>query len=137
MPDTGLMWTTAVTLFESVALSSDVYVFGYPRAIGDPDIPQLDYSQPLIRKGIVAGKNLAKKTLIIDCQVHPGNSGGPVFEMDDRPEGRSMRLIGLVSEFIPFKETWVNTPFRYENHLISNSGYGVVVPMDFVIDLTK
>jgi len=136
-PDTGFMSTTAITPFESATVTSDAYVFGYPGAIGVPELPQLDYTQPLIRRGIIAGKNYVKKTIIIDCQIYPGNSGGPVFEVDEIPAGRSFRLIGLVTEFIPFEDVWVNKRFGIANHEWLNSGYGVVVPVDFVIALIK
>ena len=133
----GLIAGSALTLFDSAILSNDAFILGYPGAIGIPDIPQLDYSQPLIRKGVIAGKNLRNKTLIIDCPTYPGNSGGPVFEVDQKGLDRTMRIVGVVSEFIPFEETWRNARFGYENHQISNSGYCVVEPMDFVLELFK
>jgi len=136
-PDTGFISSSAITPFESAIVTSDAYLFGYPSAIGVPNLPQLDYTQPLIRRGIIAGKNYAKKTIIIDCMVYPGNSGGPVFEIDEVPEGKSFRLIGLVSEFIPFEDIWVNQRFGIANHQWLNSGYGVVVPVDFMLDLMR
>jgi hypothetical protein len=136
-PDITMMVASAVTLFDSVIISNDAFVLGYPAAIGVPAIPQLDYSQPLIRRGIVAGKNFSKRTLIIDCPTYPGNSGGPVFEVDDTDGARTMRLIGVVTQFIPFQETWRNTRFGYENQQISNSGYSVVEPVDYALELLR
>jgi hypothetical protein len=136
-PDSGISPSSAITLFESAIISNDAFVLGYPAAIGVPEMPQLDYSQPLIRRGIVAGKNFGRRTLIVDCPTYPGNSGGPVLEVDDTGLARTMRLIGVVSQFIPFQEIWQNRPFGYENRQLSNSGYTVVEPMDFAIELTR
>lgn len=138
LPDSGLVGAKAVTLFESTIVSNDAFILGYPGSIGVPNIiPQLDYSQPLVRRGIVAGKNLKNRTIIIDCPAYPGNSGGPVFEVDYNDLNRTIRLIGLVSAFIPFEEVWLNQRFGYENHLLWNSGYCVVEPIDYVIELAK
>jgi hypothetical protein len=137
LPDSGIMGASAITLFESAVVSNDAFVLGYPAAIGVPEIPQIDYSQPLARRGIVAGKNFAKRTLIVDCPTYPGNSGGPVFEVDYAGLVRTIRLVGVVSEWIPFREKWRNYPFGYENQQMSNSGYTVVEPMDFILELTR
>ena len=137
LPDSGIMVATAVTLFESAVVSNDAFVLGYPAAIGVFEIPQIDYTQPLLRKGILAGKNFVKRTLIVDCPTYPGNSGGPVFEVDENQLSRSMRLVGVVSEWIPFKEIWQNHPFGYQNQQLSNSGYTVVEPTDFILELVR
>ena len=49
-------------------------------------------------------------------------------------ESRFM-MIGIVSEFVPFKEEWVNETHHFSNVQISNSGYCVVTPMDAVLEL--
>ncbi len=134
--DSGLVPIGTFMPFKEVTISNDVYLLGYPKAIGIAEIPQLDYSQPLLRKGIVAGKNLKNNTIIVDCPSYPGNSGGPVLEIDpDEEGGYTIRVIGVLSEFIPFAEKWINTNFRYENISVSNSGYSVVIPMDYAGDL--
>jgi len=136
--DSGIVAVPSYLPFEEVCISNDVYLLGYPRAIGFQNSPQLDYSQPLLRKGAVAGKNMKNRTIIIDCPSYPGNSGGPVFEIDYVPwGGHTYRLIGVLVESIPFPETWVNTVFRYTNISISNSGYSVVVPIDYAADLVS
>ncbi len=123
--------------FEEVTLSNDVFLLGYPRAIGSLNIPQLDYSEPLLRKGIVAGKNLKNNTIVVDCPSYPGNSGGPVIELDRVPGGVSRRVIGVLSQFVPFEERWTNDKYGYANVTLGNSGYSIVVPMDYALDIIK
>jgi hypothetical protein len=115
--------------YGSVSISSDIFLAGYPRSIGI-DSKQIDYDLPLLRKGIVAGKNPNSNTIIIDCPAYPGNSGGPVFVN----AADSFKLIGIVVEFVPFREVWENRMFHYFNEQISNSGYAVVVPIDSILD---
>src|SRR5262245_41600922 len=47
-----------VKLFAEALVANEVYVFGDPRAIGLPNIPQIDNSRAILRKGIIAQKNL-------------------------------------------------------------------------------
>lgn len=124
--------------FKDVLTANTIYVFGYPTSIGIKEIPQIDPLRPLLRYGIVAGTNPKKKTIIIDCPSYLGNSGGPVLEVENVGiSGKNFRVIGVVSQFVPFAETWVNTTHQYTNLNISNSGYTVVVSMDPVIELVS
>jgi Trypsin-like peptidase domain len=120
----------AVRTYEQVLVGNDAIVYGYPRSLGglSPDKQfDLDPARPLLRKGLVAGLNDAKRTIILDCPAYPGNSGGPAVEIE--PEGfqRKYLIIGVVVEFVP----WVAENFAF------NSGYSVVEPMDGVLELTK
>jgi hypothetical protein len=136
--DSGLANINTFLPFKEVSISNDVFLLGYPTSIGIPNIPQLDYSQPLLRKGIVAGKNLINNTIIIDCPSYQGNSGGPVVEIDQNDSlVYTYRLIGILVAYIPFAETWKNLNYGWENFSVSNSGYSVVEPIDYARDLTK
>jgi S1-C subfamily serine protease len=126
---------TTLKKFSEILVANDVYVFGYPVSLGMKNIPQIDYQRPLIRKGIVAGKNENLQTIILDCPVFPGNSGGPVLEVEIEGDNLHFRIIGVVSQFIPVAETWVNQLFSYTNLSISNSGYSVATPIDFVLEI--
>jgi hypothetical protein len=77
----GILGTSLDTIkkIDEVLTANEVYVFGYPTSIGVRDNPQIDYQKPLIRRGIIAGINDQKKTIILDCLVFAGNSGGPVL----------------------------------------------------------
>lgn len=122
--------------FGDVRETSEVYVLGYPKSVGVHSLPQVDFRVPLARKGIVAGKNAEIESVILDCQVDGGNSGGPVIQVC-RDKGGNERycVIGLVSEFVPLAEEWVSKTRGQVNVQISNSGYSVVVPMDPVWEL--
>jgi hypothetical protein len=55
--------------FEQVLTANDIYVLGYPESIGLQQAPQVDYTTPLLRKGIIAGTNSANKTIVLDCMT--------------------------------------------------------------------
>jgi len=46
-----------------------------------------------------------------------------------------MWIIGVVSQFVPAVENWLNIPYGYTNTNFYNSGYTVAIPMDFVLEL--
>jgi hypothetical protein len=75
----------------------------------------------------VAGKNQITRTIIIDCPVYPGNSGGPVIEVESQGPISVYKAIGVVTQFVP-GTVWGNTV---------NSGYAVVVPMDRVLETVE
>jgi hypothetical protein len=115
-------------------------LFGYPTSLGFPQKPQFDSHRPLLRKGIVAGKNLQTRSIILDCPAYQGNSGGPVIqiEMDDKNFLMThFNIIGVVSQFIPFTDIWLNIRERYSNMTMLNSGYSIATPMDVVLEIAK
>lgn len=122
--------------FDEVLVSNDIFIFGYPSSIGIKEMPQLDHLRPLLRKGIVAGKNRAKRTIIIDCPTYYGNSGGPVMQAEQVSLTQTkFAVIGFVSEYVPFKETWLNVTHKLSHWEVSNSGYSIVIPIDAVLEL--
>jgi hypothetical protein len=58
----------------------EVFVLGYPGAIGMDLL-----NKAFLRKGIIASvptnKYFSNKKILIDCNIFPGNSGGPVFSI--------------------------------------------------------
>ena len=124
-----------VERFDQVLTPNDIYVLGYPASIGLQQAPQIDYSAPLLRKGIVAGTNSANKTIVLDCMTFHGNSGGPVLEVIHQGLQNRFRVIGIVSQYVPVAETWVNTTQSYFNMQLYNSGYSIAEPMDPVLEL--
>jgi Trypsin-like peptidase domain len=115
-----------------VKLAADVFIFGYPKSLELKNINQYDFDRPLLRKGVVAGKNYKNNTIIIDCPSYAGNSGGPVVQIlsDKKP-----KLIGFVTGFIPHTEKWINLNYRIQNIEINNSGYTIVEPIQKVFDI--
>ena len=119
-----------------VDVGADVYMFGYPTSLTAPIREMFDPTQPLLRKGIVAGINPSKRIIIVDCPSYQGNSGGPVVQVEHPSLGATeYKIIGLVSRFVPFQEEWENKTFRYSYVGISNSGYTIIVPIDVVLEM--
>lgn len=133
----GVVWgeLSSVKRFSDVLVANEVYLFGYPISLGLKHLPQIQSDRPLLRKGIIAGLNHDLQSIILDCPVYPGNSGGPVLEVETDGGVNRFRNIGVVSQFVPFVETWMNTVHGYTNTNIANSGYSVVTPIDFALEL--
>jgi hypothetical protein len=127
----------SVKKFSQVLTGNEVVVFGYPTSLGLQNLPQLDLTRPLLRKGIIAGQNLSSHSIVLDCPSYQGNSGGPVLEVE--PEGFSTHfwVIGVVVQSVPFVDTWVNIRQGYTNSTLLNSGYSIATPMDPVLELIK
>jgi S1-C subfamily serine protease len=122
--------------FADVVVGEDVFVFGYPTSIGLRQSPKFDYSKPLLRKGIVSAVYPKTQTIILDSSVYFGNSGGPVMEVSRFADANQFKVVGIVSEMIPFMDVWENKRFNYTTANLSNSGYSVVEPVDYLIELT-
>jgi hypothetical protein len=121
----------AVAKMEDVLIGDDVFVFGYPISIGLKEGLQFDPERPLLHKGIVAGINRFQHSVIIDCPAYPGNSGGPVIEADTVDSiTRRFRVIGVMDQMIPYDG-------RDRAMGVMNSGYSVIVPMDYVLELVE
>ncbi len=116
---------------------SDIYIVGFPRSLGLQG--RFDLDRPLFRRGIIAGKDYAYKRIIGDGAVYFGNSGGMVLGLvyDHKLKDFGFKLIGLVSEYIPYND------ILYDNKMIArsvdykNSGYSVIIPIDFIIPVIK
>lgn len=120
--------------FKEVKVGNDVFVLGYPSSLsGD----QIEYNKPLLRKGIIAGVNVSLKTIIIDCPVYFGNSGGLALQVTNDGTGLVYEAIGVVSKYVPFVEQLTSQQHGYTNLNVENSGYGIVVPTDTIFNLTS
>lgn len=126
---------TSTKLLAEVLVSNDVFVYGYPTSLGLKNSPQFDFNKPLLRKGIVANIYPKQGTIILDCPVYYGNSGGPVVEVEHHPSGNHHHVIGVVSQFIPYVQQWHNPPSGIVNTEFHNSGYSVAVSMDKVFEI--
>jgi hypothetical protein len=124
----------ATKKIKDVLISNDVYLYGYPTSLGLSQSPQFDFSKPLLRKGIVANIYKPQGTIILDCPSFPGNSGGPVVEVEFNGLEFHHKVIGIVSQFIPHVQNWVNQTNGLSNTEIINSGYSVTVSMDKVFE---
>lgn len=125
--------------FEEVETTNDVFVLGYPVSLSTIEMKQINYDVPLVRKGIVAGKNYENKTIILDCPVYGGNSGGLVLEINRTDAFNiNIHLIGVVVQYVPFIDQWRNVRFpELYNSNYQNSGYSIALPVDNIFDLIK
>lgn len=121
-----------VQKFKDTDVGKDIYIVGYPISLYMQDTSQIDMTYPLMKKGILAGKNKFENTLILDCSVFGGNSGGPVIIANQLKDGRvEYKLIGIITQFIPFEQKWINNKIKgLVNTEISNSGYSVATPFE-------
>lgn len=124
----------ATRTLNKIGIANEVYLMGYPTSLGLARSKYFDITKPLIRKGIISGINEKEETFIIDCPSYQGNSGGPVVEQG---EDGYFRVIGLVSQYIPYETTWYNNRERIKNVEIANSGFSVCVPFDKVVELIE
>jgi len=125
----------SVKKFRSVLVGNDVFLFGYPASLSIPKRPQFDKRKPLLRKGIVAGKNLKEQTIIIDCPGYPGNSGGLVIEIEEFGYANTYQPIGVLTQYIPYMLTFIDPRTGKLRQIPTNSGYSVVEPMDKILEL--
>jgi hypothetical protein len=131
----GIVGVSRVNIrsLNEVLIGNDVVMFGYPTSLGVPQQlqrpPQLEPDRPLLRKGVVAGKNMTAHSIVLDCPAYYGVSGGPVLEIDRELTGNRFWMIGVVKEFVPYIE--ITRTFS----IASNSGYSIATPMDFVLPL--
>ena len=80
-----------------------IFVLGYPGSVG-----MEFWTKAILREGIiswVAPNEPQKNRILIDCNIFPGNSGGPVFKIPTGMDkygnlviGGQYKFIGIVSE---------------------------------------
>lgn len=124
--------------FKEAMIGNDIFLFGFPSSIGLRS-PEFNIHRPLIKKGILSGKNPKFKTLIIDCPVHRGNSGSLVIEKEEKGLGNSnFYAIGIAIRYVPvFEKGVVEISSIKEFTTYSNSGYSIVEPIDTVFEMLK
>ncbi len=116
------MFFLGLNVFENIAdieNGDDVCYLGYPFGLGAKQ-----GSNPVFRKGMVAHKEKAGKYFYIDAVVTNGNSGGPVFKLEDDGEAK---LVGIISGF----------PYAPLKGGAFHSGLGQVFSVDCINDILK
>jgi len=142
MKSPGVVLTPApenqlTTTIDASMVGADVFLFGYPNSIGIPNHPQIDRTHPLVKKGIIAGINPSKKTIILDCPVYHGNSGGPVMlRQQVSLTTWEFPVIGIAVEYIPSLAVWENKSIQTTNQVVLiNTGYSVVESSESILSL--
>lgn len=116
-----------------------VYVLGFPMGIVSPDRQYV-----IVRVGVIARlrDTLEKKSreFLIDANIFPGNSGGPVVL---KPEIVSIEgtktinrsaLIGIITSYVPYQDIAISQQTGLPRIIFEeNSGLATVVPSDFII----
>ena len=127
-----------IKTFKETMIGNDIFLFGFPSSIGLKS-PEFNITRPLIKKGILSGKNPKFRTLIIDCPVHHGNSGSLVIEREETGYGMyKVSAIGIAIRYVPvFEKRVVEISSIKEFTTYSNSGYSIVEPIDTVFELLK
>ena len=133
---------TSRTHASDVGLSEgdECYVLGFPMGhVGG------ERSFVIVRSGIIARVRDwlagASKEILIDANIFPGNSGGPVFV---RPAATAIvgtsRIdrawaIGLVSNYLAYQDVAISAQTgRNIMLMMENSGLASVVPFEFVLE---
>lgn len=122
-----------------------VYALGFPmNLVGD------SVKAPICRLGCIsrvadAFVNPKKASAyLVDAQVFPGNSGGPIvsrpehISIEGTPQNTNANLIGILSAYIPYKETLYS---RQTGHIRmiqeENSGLTIVHPVDRIKEVVE
>lgn len=127
--------TNHVFELRNIQPGSDIYIFGYPVSLGSQK--QFDVERPLLRRGIIAGKNLSNRSLILDCTIYQGNSGGPVMMAKPVHDATRYYLVGIVTEWVPFIDTLESKSFGYKNIIAENSGLSIAISIDIALELIE
>ncbi|MFH2036525.1 MAG: hypothetical protein ABIJ45_08995, partial [Candidatus Zixiibacteriota bacterium] len=118
--------STSSKSYDEVYIGQSIYIYGYPSDLSYGDNSQFELENGFYRSGIVSAKNKVDRNIILDCQVHGGNSGCPVFADLKNTEGNyQFYSLGMIIEKIRDKKT------------NENSGYSVAIPMDKIEELIK
>jgi len=96
---------------------ADIYVLGYPGSVG-----KTYWTRALLRKAIISWvpKKMDNKKFLIDCNVFPGNSGGPVFTK--RPDFPVMADTSDYDKIYKFIGIVIERRFNYNKVQSLNNG---------------
>ena len=123
--------------FNKVDVGDDCLILGYPASLQANSTNDFDFNRPLLRKGAISGKDKLKGTIIVDCPSYQGNSGGPVFSSSVY-EQSNIGLIGIVSRSILQAEQLESSYYKTTVSVnFSNSGYTVIIPIEYALTLMK
>ena len=121
-----------------------VYALGFPMDLVDP------IKVPICRLGCISRVTdafLLKKgapIFLVDAQTFPGNSGGPIvsrpehISIDGTPSNTSANLIGILSAYIPYRETLYSRQTGRDRMIQEeNSGLTIVHPVDRIKEVVE
>ncbi len=91
----------------------------------------------LVRDGVIAGTDLANKTLFISTPTFPGNSGGPIFVVRSPSNAAGGMAAGQQTTFLAGIVTHVDTVQPSNDPKAAPLRIGVGVAIDVVFGLLK
>ena len=128
-----------------ISLGDEVFILGYPMGLSG----QVQ-NYAIVRSGTIARADneiiQTDKFFLIDANIFPGNSGGPVVikpEILSLPGTKAITtpfLIGVVSGYKTYQEPLFShqtNPPTIAAVNIENSGIAAVVPMDYAYEIYK
>lgn len=120
-----------------------ILAVGFPMGI----VGYQNYISPIVRQGCIASIQdwLSGRTrnIMIDANVFPGNSGGPVFlrpphatagETKDKPKAY---LIGMVRAYLPYQEIATDPRGTARILFQEHSGLAEIVPSDVIAETVR
>lgn len=136
--DEGALGRTDMIARE-VTEGDSAFVLGFPMGL-----MAADYQYVILRGGALARVrdflDSRSDEYIIDVQVFPGNSGGPVIlkpelaSIEGTKNQLSAGLIGLVKSYIPYRDVAISQQTGRPRVMFEeNSGLSVVEPVDHIL----
>ena len=126
-----------------------IYVLGFPVGISSALVNNL-MKEPVCRMGCIAKidylyhKSNNNVEYLIDCNVFPGNSGGPVINRPEQisltgtPANSSSCLIGIVGAYLPYRDVLYSRQTNNDRMITEeNGGLGVVYPVDYILETVE
>ena len=151
--DTNLLKKLHALPYNSIALNTDIFDGEIIMALGYPGFANENIlAKSILRQGIISWTNPIKNinsTYLIDCNIFPGNSGGPVFTLPyglsrtDLKLGGKPMFGGIVTEVYYEQQnatdsTTRNNIYNFQNKQIfveQKAALGVVEPASKVREL--
>ena len=122
-----------------------VYALGFPMNLVNDSV-----KAPICRLGCIARvadaflNPQSAETFLVDAQTFPGNSGGPIvsrpehISIDGTPKNTSANLIGILSAYIPYRETLYSRQTGRDRMIQEeNSGLTIVHPVDRIKEVVE
>lgn len=120
-----------------------VYVLGFPMGIVSPDRQYV-----IVRAGVIARLRDAidqkSREFLIDANVFPGNSGGPVvlkpemISIEGTKSTTKATLIGIITSYVTYQDIAISQQTGKPRIIFEeNSGLAAVVPSDFIVETVE
>jgi len=123
-----------------VAEGDGVFAIGFPLGLAGYE----DQNFPIVKQGCIARiqdwLSGNSRHILVDANIFPGNSGGPIFLQPSHIAFEGTRansfpyLIGMVSAYIPYEDVAVSLQTKRPRVVFEeNSGIVEIVPSDAII----